>query len=83
MHVPDIDLQGLLREKRGGWTIALRFVVTEDGYATQITVTQPVGYGVDEQFVKAVKDWQFKPAVDADKRPVSALWYMAFSNNFK
>jgi outer membrane biosynthesis protein TonB len=58
-------------------------VVTEDGYATQITVTQPVGYGVDEQFVKAVKDWQFKPAVDADKRPVSALWYMAFSNNFK
>jgi hypothetical protein len=83
MHVPDIDLQGLLRGKGGDWTIALQFVVTADGHANQITVTQPVGYGVDEQYVKAAKDWEFKPAVDADHRPVAALWNITFYNKRK
>lgn len=31
---------------------------------------QPVGYGFDEQCVKAAADWEFKPAVDVDNRPV-------------
>lgn len=83
MHVPDIDLQGLLREKLGGWTIALQFVVTADGHATQISVTQSVGFGVDEQFVKAAKNWEFKPAVDPDNRPVPAIWSMTMFSKYK
>jgi TonB family protein len=83
MHVPDIDLQGLLREKPHGGTIVLRFVVTADGRATQITVAHPIGYGLDEQYVKAAKEWEFKPAVDPDDKPVSALWQMTFYINFK
>jgi hypothetical protein len=83
MRVPDIDLQGLLREKRGGWTIALRLVVTADGHSTQITVTRPVGYGVDEQFVKAAKDWEFQPAVDPDHRAVAVFWDITMSSKYK
>lgn len=68
MHIPDIDLQRLLHDKGKGWTIVLRFVVTVDGHASQITVTQAVGYGVDEQFVKAAEAWEFTPALDAFAR---------------
>jgi hypothetical protein len=71
MHVPDIDLQSFLREKRGAGTIVLQLVVTAEGRVVQVTVAQPIGYGVDEQYIKAAKDFEFKPAVDADNKPVA------------
>jgi FlgO protein len=83
MHVPDIDLQGLLRAKPNGFIIRLVFVVTVDGHATQVTVSQPVGFGVDEQYVKAAREWEFKPAVDADNKPVPVLWDITMSAKFK
>jgi TonB family protein len=83
MHVPDIDLQGLLRDKRNGGSIMLRFVVAVDGHATFVTVAQPIGYGVDDKYLDAAKAWEFKPAVDADNKPVPALWELTFYFNFK
>jgi TonB family protein len=83
MHGSDVDVLGIVREKRNGGTLALRFVVTPEGRATEITVVQPMGYGVDEQYVKAAKDWEFTPSVDADNRPVPVHWNMQFYINFK
>jgi len=68
MHVPDIDLQGMLRAHPQGATVWLRFVVTAEGHIRNITVVQPVGYGFDEQYMKAVADWEFRPAVDPDSQ---------------
>lgn len=83
MHVPDIDLQGMLRAHPQGATVWLQFVVTAEGRVRNITVVQPVGYGFDEQYMKAVADWEFKPAVDADNRPVSVIYPFHISFNFK
>jgi hypothetical protein len=71
MHVPDIDLQKFLSEKRGAGTIVLQLVVSAEGRVAQVTVAQPIGYGIDELYVKAAKDFEFKPAIDVDNKPVS------------
>jgi TonB family protein len=83
MKVPDIDLQGLLREKRQGAMIVLRCVVTPDGRATQITVSRGIGFGVDEQYVKALQNAEFTPAVDADGNAVPVRFQMTFAINIK
>lgn len=83
MHVPDIDLKGMLSAHPRGETVLLRFVVTEEGHTRNITVVQPVGFGFDEQYVKAAKNWEFKPAVDADNRPVAVKYDFQLSFNFR
>jgi len=83
MHVPDIDIQGMLRAHPQGATVLLRFVVTAEGHTRMITVVQPVGYGFDEQYMKAVEGWEFKPAVDADNRPVSVDYTFTIFSKFK
>jgi hypothetical protein len=83
MHVPDIDLQSFLREKRGAGTIVLQLIVSAVGRVAQVTVAQPIGYGVDEQYVKAAKDFEFKPAVDADNKPVAVHTSFTMTMNTK
>lgn len=82
MHVPDIDIQGMLRAHPQGAAVWLNFVVTDDGHTRNITVPQPVGFGFDEQYVKAAQDWQFKPAVNADNQPVPVNYVFRLSFNF-
>jgi Gram-negative bacterial TonB protein C-terminal len=81
MHVPDVDIAGMLRAHPQGATVWLQFVVTAEGRTRDITVVQPVGYGFDEQYVKMAENFELKPAVDADNKPVSVL--LPFSISFK
>jgi hypothetical protein len=83
MHVPDIDLRGMLRAHPQGATVWLQFVVTVEGHTQNISVTQPVGYGFDEQYMKAAADWESKPAVDADNRPVAVIYPFRISFKYK
>ena len=83
MRVPDIDLRGLLRDKPHGGDVVLEFVVTPEGHATGVTVAKPIGYGVDEQYVKAAETFEFKPAVDPDDHPVSVHTSMSIHMGFK
>jgi TonB family protein len=83
MKVPDVDLQGMLRAHPLGGSVLLRFVVTPEGHTQNIAVIQPVGYGFDDRYVKAAKDWELKPAVDADNKPVPVLYDFQISFNFK
>jgi len=82
-HVPDIDLRGMLRDHPEGATIWLQFVVTAEGHTQNVTVLHPVGYGFDEQYAKAAADWEFTPAVDADKHPVPVTYVFHYSFVFK
>jgi TonB family protein len=43
-------------------TIVLNVVVGTDGLAHDISVVRSVGYGMDEEAIKALKKWKFKPA---------------------
>lgn len=40
----------------------LSIVVEPDGSTSHIRVIKPVGHGLDEKAVEAVKTWKFKPA---------------------
>jgi TonB family protein len=59
------------RRKRIEGTVVLALVVTADGLPTDITVVQPLGSGLDEEAVKTVKQWRFRPAMK-DGKPVEA-----------
>lgn len=50
-------------------TVVLWVVVGADGLPGQIRVARALGHGLDEQAIKAVKKWKFKPGT-FDGRPV-------------
>jgi TonB family protein len=55
-------------------TVILSLVVLPDGTSRDITVIKGLGYGLDEQAVKAVSTWRFQPAVrqsDGEAVPIS------------
>ncbi|SNT26230.1 TonB family C-terminal domain-containing protein [Granulicella rosea] len=52
-------------------TMQVRMVVDEQGAPKHVAVFLPIGYGLDERTVEAVKQWRFKPAVK-DQKPVPA-----------
>src|SRR5579863_4467893 len=41
--------------------VVLSLVVSEDGTARDIRVRRPLGLGLDEQAIKAVGAWRFRP----------------------
>jgi TonB family protein len=51
--------------------VRLRIDVALDGRPTNIRVVQPIGMGLDENAIEAVKRWRFRPALIGDK-PVVA-----------
>jgi protein TonB len=42
-------------------------VVGTDGLAHDISVVRSVGYGLDEEAIKALKKWKFKPGRGSGK----------------
>lgn len=48
-------------------TVLLAIEVWEDGRAHNITVLESVGYGLDEEAIKAVQKWRFRPGTKNGK----------------
>ena len=51
----------------------LNVLVRTDGHAKRVKVVKSAGAGFDENAIRAVKKWRFKPAVGQDGRPVSVV----------
>jgi TonB family protein len=51
-------------------SVVLHLIITAEGRAANIQVQRSLGYGLDENAVKAVRNWRFKPAVGPDGKPV-------------
>lgn len=51
--------------------VLLEVVVTKEGRAERIVVTNSPGLGLDEKSIRAVKKWKFEPAKDLDDNPVA------------
>lgn len=49
------------QKKRIDGTVVLEIVVGTDGRVNDISVVQPLGYGLEEAATRAVRTWRFKP----------------------
>ncbi|HLH40800.1 MAG TPA: TonB family protein [Bryobacteraceae bacterium] len=67
---PEYTDEARLARLEGSALVSL--VVAEDGSLRDVHVTQPIGLGLDEKAVDAVKHWQFAPAIEGE-RPVQTM----------
>jgi TonB family protein len=58
--------------KRVQGNITLDAIISKDGWASDVKILGSLGSGLDEQAMKAVRTWQWKPARDANGNPVVA-----------
>jgi protein TonB len=65
-------------------TVAMDAVVREDGTVGDVTITQSLDeeYGLDQEAVKALKQWQFKPGTKNDT-PVPVVVNVTMSFTLK
>jgi TonB family protein len=71
---PDPEYTKEAAKKKIEGTVVLSLIVLPDGTSRNVTVTKSLGYGLDEQAVKAVSTWRFQPAVrlsDGEAVPIS------------
>jgi TonB family protein len=60
------------RQFRITGSTAVRVIVDENGHPTKVSIIRPLGAGLDENAVDAVKKWSFRPGTK-DDRPVKTL----------
>lgn len=73
VHCPTPSYTDKARAAKFEGAVVLGVVVTPDGQAGQIKVSQGAGLGLDESAIKTVKKWKFKPALGPDGNPVAVL----------
>lgn len=72
VYSPDPEFTQKARKKKFNGTIILETTVGTDGHTYDIRVVQPAKYGLDEQAVKALRQWKFEPGTkDGQPVPVS------------
>jgi protein TonB len=62
LFAPDPEYSEEARKAKYQGTVVLWLVVSADGKPQQIRVQRPLGMGLDEKAVEAVKQWRFEPA---------------------
>jgi TonB family protein len=61
---PEYTDEARIAELEG--TVVLWGVIDQEGFARDLQVEEPLGLGLDEKAVEAVKQWEFPPAVNQD-----------------
>ncbi|MGC2529619.1 MAG: energy transducer TonB [Candidatus Acidiferrum sp.] len=61
------------RKAKINGSVVLEATVTEDGRAADIRVLKGLPFGMNEQAVKSISQWRFRPATGEDGKPVSVL----------
>ncbi len=77
-YSPEPEFSDLARKKKFQGTCLLELVVGADGKPRDVRVTRPLGLGLDEQAVKAVKKWEFEPA-RKDGQPIAVKMHIEVS----
>ncbi len=71
-HRADATYTPFAMHDRVKGTVQLRLVVDAQGAASRVTITQPLGYGLDEKAVEAVQKFRFAPATK-DGAPLDSV----------
>ena len=69
---PDPSYEEQARKSKYQGTSVVRMVVAEDGSVRDLQILTPLGLGLDEKAVDAVKTWKFEPARRGDQ-PVAVI----------
>lgn len=67
---PDYTPQAEMARLTGSVTV--RLIVDEDGSLRDVHVSKPLGFGLDDKAVQAVRTWQFAPGI-MDGKPAAVL----------
>lgn len=67
IYCPPPQYSNAARKVKFTGTVILDVTVAEDGRATDIRVLKGVPFGLNEQAIRAVNEWTFKPASSGDK----------------
>jgi TonB family protein len=68
IYQPEPAFSEYARQAKFEGTVVLMLVLNEEGAPTNIHVSRPLGYGLDEMAVRAVERWRFKPAKKMDSQ---------------
>lgn len=61
------------RKAKWQGTVVLQVVITAEGRATNIQVIKGPGLGLEDKAIEAVRNWQFKPALGPNGKPVATI----------
>jgi protein TonB len=74
LHKNDPKYTSAARQAALEGTVRLSLIVGENGHAQDVGIIHGVGYGLDEQAVRAIRTWRFRPAMkDGAAVPVYAV----------
>jgi TonB family protein len=73
LYCPDPWYTEKARHAKLEGTVQLKAVIGTDGKATHIEIVKGIGLGLDEQAVKAVQTWRFRPAVGPNGDPIATV----------
>jgi TonB family protein len=71
IHCPYAQFSAEATTRKFSGTVALEATVDEEGRVKDIKITQGLPLGLTLQAIKAVQEWQFKPATGPDGKPAA------------
>jgi protein TonB len=73
VYCPHPDYSDEARKAKYAGEVLVEVTVLPNGKATNIRVIKSPGMGLDEKAIEAVRNWQFKPAIGPNGKPVAAM----------
>lgn len=70
IYAPDPDYSDEARKAKFQGTVLLWVVIGNDGLVKDVKIARPLGLGLDQKAIEAVRKWRFKPA-EKDGHPVA------------
>jgi len=68
---PEPQFSSVAREASVEGTVTLGLVVDDQGNPRNVEILYPLGAGLDEEAVRAISTWKFKPAERDGRKPVA------------
>jgi TonB family protein len=69
---PNPDFSQEAREYRFQGTVLVKLLIDSEGKPANIWIIRPLGLGLDEKAVEAIKKWKFVPEKDSNAKPVES-----------